>query len=96
MNKYESVVILKPNMNKEETSNVISNVKNKISEYANITKEVDMGIKNLAYEIKKNKTGYYLFYEFEVEDEKNQEAIQEIEQFYKITDEIIKFITVKL
>ena len=79
MNKYESVVIMKPNMNKEETSNVISNVKNKISEYANITKEVDMGIKNLAYEIKKN-----------------QEAIQEIEQFYKITDEIIKFITVKL
>ena len=96
MNKYESVIIMNPNINKEETSKAISSIKNKISEYAKITKEADMGIKSLAYEIRKNKTGYYLLYEFEIIEEKKQDAIQEIERFYKITDEIIKFIIVKV
>ena len=96
MKKYENVIIINPNINKEETSKTISNIKNKISEYAEITKEKDIGIRNLAYEIKKNKTGHYLSYEFEVDEEKNQDAIQEIERFYRITDEIIKFTTVKV
>ena len=96
MNKYESVIIINPNINKEQTLKTISNIKNKISQYAEITKEVDIGIRTLAYEIKKNKTGYYLSYEFEVDEEKKQEAIREIERFYRITDEIIKFINVKI
>ena len=96
MNNYESVIIMNPNMNKEAIAKTISNIKNKISEYAKITKEVDIGIRTLTYDIKKNKTGYYLSYEFEVDKEKNQDAIQEIERFYRITDEIIKFITVKV
>ena len=96
MNKYESVIIINPNINKEQTLKTISNIKNKISEYAEITKEVDIGIRTLAYEIKKNKTGYYLSYEFEVDEEKKQDAIREIERFYRITDEIIKFINVKI
>lgn len=96
MNKYESVIIINPNINKEQTLKTISNIKNKISQYAEITKEVDIGIRTLAYEIKKNKTGYYLSYEFEVDEEKKQDAIREIERFYRITDEIIKFINVKI
>ena len=96
MNKYESVLIINPNINKEQTLKTISNIKNKISQYAEITKEVDIGIRTLAYEIKKNKTGYYLSYEFEVDEEKKQDAIREIERFYRITDEIIKFINVKI
>ena len=96
MNKYESVIIMNPNINKEETSKAISSIKNKIGEYGKITKEVEIGLRKLAYEIKKNETGYYLSYEFEVDEEKKQDAIREIERFYRITDEIIKFITVKV
>ena len=96
MNNYESVIIMKPNMNKEETANIISKIKNKISEYGKITKEVEIGLRKLAYEIKKNEIGYYLSYEFEVDEEKNQDAIREIERFYSITEEIIKYITVKV
>ena len=82
MNNYESVII--------------TNIKEKISEYAKITKEVDIGVKTLAYEIKKNKTGHYLLYEFEVAKEKKDETIKEIERFYRITEEIIKYIIIKL
>ena len=96
MNKYESVIIINPNINKEETSKAISSIKNKIGEYGKITKEVEIGLRKLAYEIKKNKTGYYLSYEFEINEERKQEALQEIERFYRVTEEIIKYITVKL
>lgn len=96
MNNYESVIIMNPNMNKEKKANIISKIKDKIGEYGKITKEVEIGLRKLAYEIKKNETGYYLSYEFEVNEEKKQDAIREIERFYRITDEIIKFITVKV
>ena len=95
MNKYESVIIIKPDIDKEETSKVVSNIRNKISEYANINKEEDLGIKKLAYEVKKYKEGHYLCYEFEIKEDKKELAIREIERFYRITDEIMKFITVR-
>ena len=96
MNKYESVIIINPNIDKEERLKIILNIREKISQYAEITKEDELGLKKLAYEVKKNKEGYYLCYEFEVKEDKKDLAIQEIERFYRITDEIIKFIILKI
>ena len=50
-----------------------------------------MGKRKLAYEIKKNKEAYYMQINFESEPE----AITELERIYRITDEILKFITIK-
>ena len=95
MNEYESVIIIKPNITKAEESRVISNIKNKISELAKITKQEDIGTKKLAYEIKKFKEGHYLLFEFEVIEKEAVNVIPKIEQFYRITDEIIKYIIVR-
>ena len=95
MNEYESVIIIKPNITKAEESRVISNIKNKISELAKITKQEDIGTKKLAYEIKKFKEGHYLLFEFEVVKQEAVNVIQNLEQFYRITDEIIKYIIVR-
>ena len=53
-----------------------------------------MGKKKLAYEVKKNKEGYYVIYYFEIKPE-DKEAISNIERFYRITDEILKFIVIR-
>ena len=50
-----------------------------------------MGKKQLAYEIKKFKEGIYILFNFEAKPE----LIAELERIYRITDDIIKFITVK-
>ncbi len=50
-----------------------------------------MGLRKLAYEIGKNKEGYYVVFEFEAKPE----LIVELERNYRITDEIIKFIVVR-
>ena len=61
-----------------------------------ITKKDDLGIKKLAYEIRKNNEGHYLVYQFQVEEKMREFAIREIERFYRITDEVIKFLIIKL
>ena len=96
MNKYESVIIIKPDLTKGKFEETISNVEKKISEYSKIIAKEDYGIKRLAYEIKKNKEGHYYIFQFEVNEEYQTIAIKEIEQFYRITDEIIKFIIVRM
>lgn len=95
MNKYESVIIVKPNLSKGKFDEISANIKNKISTYAMNIQMEDLGEKTLAYEIRKNKQGHYLLFQYELEDTKKEKAIQEIEYFYRITDEVIKYITVK-
>jgi small subunit ribosomal protein S6 len=96
MNEYENVIIIKPDLSKEETSKVILKIENNIRNFAEITKKDDLGIKKLAYEIRKNNEGHYLVYQFQVEEKMREFAIREIERFYRITDEVIKFLIIKL
>lgn len=96
MNKYESVIIVKPNLSKAELTNVSSKIENKITELAKLTNKEDYGVKKLAYEIRKNREGHYLLYQFEVDDDNKENTTKEIERLYRITDEIIKYITVKM
>ena len=93
MNKYESVVILKSNLSKTNLKEILKKIKNKINENFKITKIDELGIRKLAYEIKNNKQGYYVCYEFETD--KKEYSVSEIERFYRIKDEIIKFIIIK-
>lgn len=95
MNKYESIIIVDPNLSESELSKFIAKTEDKIEEFAKIIKKEDMGIKKLAYEINKNHEGHYYIYELEVSDNKAKKAIAEIERFYRISDEIIKFLNVK-
>ena len=96
MNKYESVIIVKPNLSKTELARVTSKVENKINELAKLTNKEDYGVKKLAYEIRKNKEGHYLIYQFEVNSDNKENATKEMERFYRITDEIIKYIIIKM
>lgn len=91
MNKYESVIIIKPNLDEEEIKNIIQKVKDIIKQNGTVTQVDKMGIKKLAYEISKNKEGYYVVIYFEADPS----IISELERYYRITENIIKFITVK-
>lgn len=94
MKKYELVLIADPKLNKNQVVELEEETKNKIKQYGKIINMQDKGIKKLAYEIKKNQEGHYYFYQFEVENRNNNIAIPEIERFCRLTDKIIKFMTV--
>jgi len=91
MNKYESVIIVNPEVDEaglkalEEKFTGLINGNGKVEEVKNL------GKKQLAYEIKKFKEATYVEFDFEA----NPELISELERIYRITDDIIKFITVR-
>ena len=91
MNKYESVIIINPNLEAESIKALIEKFSNLINSNGTVSSVEEVGKKKLAYEIKKNKEGYYVVFKFE----SKPEAIAELERIYRITDEVIKFIVVK-
>ena len=92
MNKYESVIIINPNIADDEIKVIIENLKKIITDNnGSITKVEELGKKKLAYEIKKCKEGYYLVLYFEG----NPDIVAELERVYRIKDEIIKYMTIR-
>lgn len=91
MNNYESIFIMNSNITEEQRKEVISKIEKFISDKGEITKKDDLGVKKLAYEIKKQSTGYYYVIEFK----SKSEVIAELERIFRITDEILKFIVVR-
>ena len=91
MNEYESVIIIKPNLDEGEIEGIVTEITDLINQDGEVTKVEKMGIKKLAYEIKKNKEGYYIIFYFEAK----ADVIFELERNYRINENIIKFITVR-
>ena len=91
MNKYESVIIINPNLEAESIKALVEKFSNLINNNGKVDSVEEIGKKKLAYEIKKNKEGYYIVFKFEAKPE----SIDELERVYRITDEVIKFIVVK-
>ncbi len=52
---------------------------------------LDMGMRNLAYEIEKNKRGYYFVIYFKAEPS----LIAELERNYRINEDVLRFIVIK-
>ena len=91
MNKYESVIIINPNLEAESIKALVEKFSNLINSNGTVSSVEEVGKKKLAYEIRKNKEGYYVIFKFEAK----AELISELERVYRITDEVIKFIVVK-
>lgn len=91
MNKYESVIIISPNLDEGEIEGIITEITDLIKQDGKVTAIDKKGIKKLAYEINKCKEGYYIVIYFE----SDPSIISELERYYRITENIIKFITVR-
>ena len=92
LNKYESIYILKSDMEKDEMTTLIEKFKTLVeSAEGKIESVEEWGTKKLAYPIQKMEQGYYVLMNFEAKPE----FIVELERVYKINDKVIKFITVR-
>ncbi len=90
---YESIFIINANLADEETAAVIKKMQDVVAnQKGEMLKFEDWGKKKLAYEINKNKRGHYAFFQFSA----GPTAVKELERTYKLTDSVIKFLTVKL
>ena len=91
MNKYESVIIINPSLEEQGIKDVITKFTDLINSDGKVENVDERGRRKLAYEIKKQSEGYYVVYTFEA----NPEFITELERIYRITDSVMKFITIR-
>ncbi|MGI0438933.1 30S ribosomal protein S6 [Helicobacter himalayensis] len=92
MRHYETMFILKPTLVEEEIKAKIEIFKEVITKNGGeIETCLDMGMRNLAYEIEKNKRGYYFVIYFKAESS----LIAELERNYRINEDVLRFIVIK-
>lgn len=94
-NLYESVIIFRGDLTEEQYKYKVNKYLDTISSLSTDTKitKIDrIGERKLAYEIKSHKTGWYLLVQFKTE----AENIRELERLFRIDDDIMKFITLKM
>ena len=92
MNKYESVIIVNPNVDEEGIKALDKKFTDIINNDGKLEKIDNLGKRKLAYEVKKNNEGIYLVLTFEA----NADLIEELQRNYRITDEVIKFIVIRI
>jgi small subunit ribosomal protein S6 len=94
MKKYEIMFIVKPTLSEEEVKNVVENFSNTLtSNGAKINETKELGQKELAYEIKKFKSGYYFLFEIESENDK---ATSEFDRLALISSDVIRHLIIRL
>lgn len=86
----ESIYIIKGILSEAEYKNVITNIKEKLSQFK-IKKFEELGLKKLAYEVQGNKTGYYVDIEFFA----NNEDVKNLESYCRKNEDILKWIFVR-
>jgi small subunit ribosomal protein S6 len=93
MRRYETFVIIDPDISQEQRTLLLERVKELITQMNGfLVFEDDWGDRKLAYEIRKKERGYYVRFDFCGE----AELINEIERFFRIDDRALKYMTVLL
>ncbi|HUV51006.1 MAG TPA: 30S ribosomal protein S6 [Anaerolineae bacterium] len=93
MRRYETIVIIDPDLSNEQRLPVFEKTKGLIIQQGGFLVVVDeWGDKRLAYEIKKKSRGYYVRLDFCG----TGALVSEIERFFRIDDSVLKYMTVLL
>jgi small subunit ribosomal protein S6 len=91
--KYEILFIVRPDLEEKAIKDVFKKFETVLVDNgAKVLSSKEMGQKELAYEIKKHKSGYY----FLINVESEIEAINEFDRLALISEEIIRHMIVKL
>ena len=91
-NKYELVVVLSPVLGEEGYASTIELIKAKIESSATLDALETVGVRRMAYEIKDQKDGFYLQFNFTSEPN----FPKEIERVLKITEGILRFLVIRV
>ncbi len=90
---YESVIICRQDITKNQLDIIISEFKKNIeNEKGKLLAEEYWGLKNLAYEINKNKKAHYTMLIIETHPDK----IDEYERKLRLHEDVIRFMTIKI
>ncbi|HKB84664.1 MAG TPA: 30S ribosomal protein S6 [Ignavibacteriaceae bacterium] len=92
-NAYESAVIINAALDDEQIENIISRIKDFITNNGGDIRDVEnWGRKRLAYMINKSKIGYYAVFRFNAPTN----IISKLERNYTLDEHILRYLTISL
>lgn len=93
MAKYEMMFIARTDIPEEEIDKLNAQMESVVSGAGGKTEKVTkMGRRRLAYRVKKQREGLYILFNFEG----NGDTVREFERRLKVTDSVIKYLTVRV
>ena len=93
MNCYEHTFILRQDLSEVQSRKIIEKYQNIITKNSGkVLKTEEWGLRNLTYEIKKNKKGFY----FHIKFEGDGITIEKLEKEENIDDAMLRFLTIKV
>ena len=93
MGMYETISIIKPTTGEDVIDQISDKTASIITDAGGEILKVDKwGLKQLAYPIQKEPQGYYVYTVFSG----NSDGINEMERIFRIDDNILKYMTIKL
>ncbi len=93
MRIYEELFIIKPESTEEEIDQVIETMKGVVSAAGGTVDKVDKwGKRRLAYRVNKHREGSYVLMQFSA----GSQTVKEFERRLRVTDSVIKFLTVRI
>ncbi len=93
MRRYETIYILRPTMSEEEVNEVIENTNAILTADGGQVINLDKwGLRTLAYLIKKESQGYYVFCDYATAPVN----VSEMERKFRIDEAVMKYMTIKL
>lgn len=93
MRKYETMFILSSEFTKEQIPERVEKFTNVIvNNGGQVDKVAEWGKRRLAYEVKKQRDGYYVLVNFSAEPG----VSKELERIFRISEEVIRYLIVRL
>lgn len=93
MRRYETIFIIRPTITEDEITGIIEKTTGIIEgDGGSIIKIDKWGLKKLAYLIKKESQGYYVYLDYAGVPA----SVSEIERIFRIDDKVLKYLTIKL
>ena len=93
MQQYESIFIVRPSLSDEDTAKIIDKMKGVVEKSgATVLKSENWGRKKLAYEVKRERKGTFVYLNFRAAGN----VVDELERSYRLEDSVLKFLTVRV
>ncbi|MCY0888791.1 MAG: 30S ribosomal protein S6 [Alicyclobacillaceae bacterium] len=93
MRQYETMYILKPELDTEQVSALVAKYQSLVTEHGGQLDQVqEIGKRRLAYEIDHHREGFYVLMQFSTDTD----VTQELERVMRIEDNVLRYMTVRL
>ncbi len=93
MRKYEIMIVVRPDVTDEEIEKLVGHMEGIVTGAGGKTEKIDkMGRRRLAYRVAHEREGYYILFVLEGDGD----TVREFERRLKVTDSVIKYLTVRV